>query len=177
MDTVSSLYERLNAIQERELACAVLRLLAGDEGYPQDHARATYGCARLPEDGEIDWRASTADIDRLVRALAPPFPGAFTYCQTRRWTVAKVAALNNMPIYEGRIPGRVINRSAKEGWVDVLTGDGVLRVLELRDECGGAVLPASVFKSTRATLGLSVSDLLARIQALETRLSALGTAV
>src|SRR5436190_9786350 len=52
-DTAYSLYERLNAIQERELGPAVLRMLNGDEGRPQDHSRATYGCARVPSDGEI----------------------------------------------------------------------------------------------------------------------------
>ena len=31
-----------------------------------------------PEDGRIDWRASARQIHDLVRAVAPPFPGAFT---------------------------------------------------------------------------------------------------
>ena len=54
-------------------------MLSSDMGRPQDHAKATYGCARIPSDnGEIDWSASTVVIDRLIRGLAPPSPGAFT---------------------------------------------------------------------------------------------------
>src|SRR4051794_413720 len=68
-DTAASIYERLDSIQERELGVAVARAVAGDQGIPQDRSRATYGCARVPDDGEIDWRKSTVEIDRVIRAL------------------------------------------------------------------------------------------------------------
>ena len=172
-DTAATLYERLNAIQERQLGDAVLRLLLGDEGRPQDHAQATYGCARVPADGEIDWRASTVTIDRLIRALAPPLPGAFTFCETERFTISRAAPVWDAPVFEGRVPGRVVGRSKAEGWVDVLTGDGVFACCELVDSSGNASPPALRLKSTRATLGLSTADLLDRIRALEARLTAL----
>lgn len=45
---------------------------------PQDLARGSYFGARTPEDGRIDWGRSAAEIHNLVRAVAPPYPGAFT---------------------------------------------------------------------------------------------------
>ena len=78
-DTVSSLYEKLNAIQREHLGAAVLRHLNGDDGDPQAAQNATYGCTRLPRDGEIDWTQPTRRIHDLIRALTPPYPGAFTY--------------------------------------------------------------------------------------------------
>jgi methionyl-tRNA formyltransferase len=45
---------------------------------PQDHALATYVAVRRPEDGQIDWHEPAEAIDRLVRALSKPYPGAFT---------------------------------------------------------------------------------------------------
>jgi methionyl-tRNA formyltransferase len=45
---------------------------------PQDHALATYVAVRRPDDGQIDWRQPAEAIDRLVRALSKPYPGAFT---------------------------------------------------------------------------------------------------
>ena len=33
---------------------------------------------RRPEDGRIDWRCPAQEIHNLVRAVAPPYPGAFT---------------------------------------------------------------------------------------------------
>jgi methionyl-tRNA formyltransferase len=45
---------------------------------PMNLAEGSYFGGRKPEDGRIDWRASARDIHALIRAVAPPFPGAFT---------------------------------------------------------------------------------------------------
>ena len=170
-DTVTSLYDRLNAIQERELGAALIRAVAGDGGIPQDSAQATYGCTRLPDDGEINWKQPTTALDRLIRALSPPFPGAFTHLETQRVVVVRAAPVSDPPIYRGRVPGRVVQRSRLEGWVDVLTGDGVLRVFELlpASSPGPPSKAAELIRSTRITLGLSRLELLQRITALEER--------
>jgi methionyl-tRNA formyltransferase len=172
-DTATSIYARLNAIQERELGPAVHRALAGAAGSSQNQAEATYGCARLPEDGEIDWRQKTIAIDRLIRGLSPPFPGAFTFLNGRRLRVLRAAPRHDAPRYEGRIPGRVVNLSRSEGWVDVLTGDGILRVHDVATDTGVTCAAATLISSTRMSLGLSRLDLLRRVEALEARLVAL----
>jgi methionyl-tRNA formyltransferase len=87
-DTVATLYARLNELQREALGPTVARFLAGEHGRAQDHARATYGCTRLPEDGEIDWSWPTRKIDALVRAVVSPFPGAFTYLRGDRLRVS-----------------------------------------------------------------------------------------
>jgi methionyl-tRNA formyltransferase len=170
-DTATSLYDRLNAIQERELGAAVVRAVAGDHGIPQP-GQATYGCARVADDGEIDWGQPTNAIDCLIRALTPPFPGAFTHLETQRLVIVRAAPLFDPPVYTGRVPGRVVGRSRTEGWVDVLTGDGVLRVFDIvpASPSRSPSPAASLIRSTRATLGLSRLDLLRRITALEERL-------
>jgi methionyl-tRNA formyltransferase len=45
---------------------------------PNDLAAGSYYGARRPEDGRIDWSKSAQEIHNLVRAVAPPYPGAFT---------------------------------------------------------------------------------------------------
>jgi methionyl-tRNA formyltransferase len=169
-DTVADVYRELNALQRDAIARAVRRRLAGDRGEPQDESAASYGCTRLPEDGEISWAGSTAAADRLVRALAPPYPGAYTFLGPRRLRVLRAEVRSDAPRYEGRIPGRPVGRSPADGWVDVLTGDGVLR-LHLVQFDGDEIRPAAeVIRSVKQTLGLNVQDLLARITALEARL-------
>ena len=44
----------------------------------QDLAAGSYFGRRTPEDGRIDWSKSAREIHDLVRAVAPPYPGAFT---------------------------------------------------------------------------------------------------
>jgi methionyl-tRNA formyltransferase len=173
-DTVADIYERLNEIQAESLADAVQRLLDGDEGCLQDEREATYGCTRVPEDGEIDWSASSTNVHNLVRALARPFPGAFTFYQGARLTVWRAKELAAPPRYEGRIPGRVVQVCRDGGFVDVLTGDGIIRLMEVERECGGSMAAASVIRSVKTTLGLRNAELLERIEQLEQQLKQLA---
>jgi methionyl-tRNA formyltransferase len=169
-DTVTDLYEKLNAIQASVLGETIKKYIEGYEGVPQDNSAATYGCGRLPEDGEIDWSSSTRHIYALVRALTKPYPAAFTYIGTRRMDILKAAPVLDAPRYVGRIPGRVIGRSAREGYVDVLTGDGVLRIHEVRFGDSTTRVASECITSTKLTLGLRIADLLTRLEALELRI-------
>lgn len=45
---------------------------------PLDLKAGNYCGRRRPEDGRIDWSADAWSIHNLVRAVAPPYPGAFT---------------------------------------------------------------------------------------------------
>ena len=175
-DTVADLYTTLNELQRQALGSTVARYISGYEGTPQDEARATYGCGRVPDDGEIDWSDSTKRTYALVRALAPPYPGAHTYLGTRRIVIVRASPLANAPRYVGRVPGRVVGRSRKGGHVDVLTGDGVLRIHEVMSGDSTTGPASGLIGSTRQTLGLRASDLLARIEALESRLGRVDSA-
>jgi methionyl-tRNA formyltransferase len=175
-DTVTQVYEALDEVQRRSLPDALLAALAGDPGREQDPSRATYGCSRLPEDGQIDWTAPTASADRLIRALAPPYPGAFTWLGLRRMHV--VQAVPDPPdaaLWEGRVPGRVVAVDRAEGTVDVLTGDGVLRLVRLRPEGERHPVPATqVVSSVKATFGLRTSDLVDQVHTLSGQVQILG---
>jgi methionyl-tRNA formyltransferase len=167
VDTVATVYDKLNAIQQQYLGELVVKVLNGYEGTPQNQAEADYCCTRLPEDGEINWSDTTRRIDRFIRALVSPFPGAYTYFQGKKLTVWQAQPLKDPPVYAGRIPGRVVGRSKAEGYVDVLTGDGVIRLLQVQLPGEESTPPARVIKSIKSTLGLQVSELLNRIEMLE----------
>jgi methionyl-tRNA formyltransferase len=174
-ETAGDIYSRLNEIQRRVLGETVERYLGGYEGVPQDAAAATYACARTPGDSEINWSASTDHIYAQIRtfhaALSIPYPAAYTYLKARRITVIGAAPARDAPRYAGRVPGRVIGRSTAGGYVDVLSGDGVLRIYEVMTD-DSVVQPASaVIRSTHQTLGLRAADLLARIDELSRQLA------
>jgi methionyl-tRNA formyltransferase len=170
-DTVADLYGRLNQIQEQNLGVTIVKAFHGYEGVQQNNSEATYGCTRLPEDGEINWLVSTRSIYCLVRALVDPFPGAYTYFQGKKLLIWQAKPVDNPPIYIGRIPGRIIGRSKTEGFVDVLTGDGVLRIIEVQMPGEERTAAANIIKSVKSTLCLQTSELLNRIQILEAQIS------
>lgn len=176
-ETVSDIYAKLNGIQRDILGATVERYLGGYAGVPQDESAATYACARAPADSEIDWSGPTDRIYAQIRAfheaLPEPYPPAYTYLETRQISIIRAAPVPDPPPYAGRVPGRVVGRSGAGGYVDVLTGDGVLRIHEVMTG-DLAVRPApAVIRSTRQTLGLGAAELLARIDALSRRLDQL----
>lgn len=65
-------------------------LLAGDAPHlPNDLASGSYYGGRKPEDGRIDWSKPAAQVYNLVRAVAPPYPGAFTDVGGTRFVIAR----------------------------------------------------------------------------------------
>ncbi len=59
----------------------------------QDHASATIGEQRRPEDGRIDWSWEPRRVFNFVRGLTRPYPGAFTEWDAKIVRVWKVRAL------------------------------------------------------------------------------------
>ncbi len=117
----------------------------------QDHSQATYACARNPDDGEIDWRRGTVEIDRLIRGLAYPYPGAHTTWRGQRLTIWEAEPVDLAPPYEGRIPGRLV--AFDQDTADVLTGDGVLRIHAVERQDGKREPAGAVLRSVRSSLG------------------------
>jgi methionyl-tRNA formyltransferase len=135
----------------------------------QNYQEGSFTCSRTPLDGWIDWGQPTRAIHNKIRALTHPYPGAFTVYKSKRLWILRAKPLNPEPQYVGRIPGRVVAVSLADGYVDVLTGDGALRLFEVQHEGESRAPAASVIKSVKATLGLQVADLLKYLERYEAR--------
>ena len=83
------------SLKVADAAALVLRrslpsLMAGNaKAIPLDLDQGSYFGRRRPEDGRIDWRRDARAVHDLVRAVAPPFPGAFTEVNGCRLAVLK----------------------------------------------------------------------------------------
>jgi methionyl-tRNA formyltransferase len=78
-DTALDVFRKVCGAAELLLYDAVPRLVDGTiEVTEQNLAGGSYFGARRPEDGTIDWSQTAQRIHDLVRAVAPPFPGAST---------------------------------------------------------------------------------------------------
>ncbi len=141
----------------------------------QSHTNATFTCARSPADGEIDWNTSSQSISRLIRALAPPAPSAFTYLHGSQLFIVEAYHVEQPQNYEGRIPGRVVDRAPASGTVDILCGEGILRIHRVRTSDGHDKPASAVVKSVRDSLGMNYSQEIAslrdRVERLESMLS------
>ena len=123
-ETAVEVFAKVSDAAETVLKRSLPHLLAGTASLKkQDLSKGSYFGARRPEDGRIDWSKSALEIHNLVRAVAPPYPGAFT---------DKMKILRTALSAERRAPAgkRGPYREGDE-WFAVC-GDGkVLRLLEL----------------------------------------------
>jgi methionyl-tRNA formyltransferase len=77
-DTAGEVFGKVTLAAELALDRVLPDLLAGRvTPRPQDLAAGSYFSGRRAEDGRIDWRQPALAIHNLVRAVAPPYPGAF----------------------------------------------------------------------------------------------------
>ena len=122
-DTVATIYAKINVTVKAKISTIVKKVLLGFQGRPQ-RGQPTYCVTRLPQDGLIDWHQKTIQIDRLIRALTKPYPGAFTYVNGKKLIIWIAETPQRPRRYVGRIPGRIA--LLHPGGVEVLTGDSSL---------------------------------------------------
>jgi methionyl-tRNA formyltransferase len=99
----------------------------------QDHSRATAFTARKPEDGLIDWNQPARRVLNLVRAVAAPYPGAFTTSNGKKLTVWKARVVSDTD--SGSQPGRVLETNSSE--ILVQCGRGTIALLQMETESKG----------------------------------------
>lgn len=135
--TARELYDRAVAEMARMLPPLVAQIAQGERpATAQDHDAATICARRRPEDGEIDWARPAAEIERLIRAVGPPYPGATTH--DARGQTVKVTQAKLHP-REDRFIGLAGQIQQIEGsTVTVMCGDG--RCVDLLEWSGAEKL-------------------------------------
>ncbi|SOE81773.1 methionyl-tRNA formyltransferase [Caballeronia arationis] len=89
-DTAAQVFDKTTVAAEQTLWRALPALLVGEAPHlPNDLATGSYFGGRKPEDGRIDWAQPAQNVYNLIRAVAPPYPGAFTDIGGERFIVAR----------------------------------------------------------------------------------------
>jgi methionyl-tRNA formyltransferase len=87
-DAALEVFRKVTVAAEIILARSLPLLIAGRERRtPQRIEPGQYFGRRRPEDGRLDWSRPAAELHNLVRAVAPPFPGAFADVDGERWSI------------------------------------------------------------------------------------------
>jgi methionyl-tRNA formyltransferase len=97
-DTAQDVFHKLTCAAERLLDRTLASLIDGSAvAVAQAEELATTFGGRKPEDGLIDWRKPAAAVHNLVRAVAPPYPGAFTSLRGERVFVHRTLLRETAP--------------------------------------------------------------------------------
>ena len=164
-DTAREVADKVTVAAEICLDGVLPALVAGAAPRrPNDIAHGSYFGGRTPEDGRIDWMQHARRIHDLVRAVAPPYPGALTHIGGAPARILRARLLD--PDAPAAPPSLAIDRrppaggahAQHDGDTSFITvarcgGGGTLRIdaLEiggrmtspalLREQHGGAPLP------------------------------------
>ena len=137
-DTALQVFQKVTVAAEMALNGVLPALLAGTaKAEKQDLSKGAYFGGRKAEDGVIDWSQSAQDIHNLVRAVAPPYPGATTILLGMPMRILQT--LPTKCSAAGGKPGFYV----KEGKAYAICGAGVLRVV--RFELNGIEMSAQAF--------------------------------
>ena len=124
-DTAFTLHHKLCQTARRVLEQALPAIERKEtHDVQQNESEATYFGRRTPEDSFLTWNRPATTLHNIVRAVAAPWPGAFSYSGTQKFTIwsSRVHAQN-----QTAQPGTVISVSplliaCSEGALEVVTG-------------------------------------------------------
>jgi len=128
-DTALDVSLKVAEAAQQVLRRSLPKLIAGTaNAHALDLAQGSYFGRRRPEDGRIDWRRGARAVHDLVRAVAPPFPGAFTDVNGCRLAILKTRVDEQGVRHAGSAPCLY---AADGAWyVDCVDGRR-LKILEL----------------------------------------------
>jgi len=138
-DRAIDVFRKVTAAAELLLDRSLAAVLDGmAQPHEQDLSQGGYFRGRTSDDGRIDWTKGAREIHNLVRAVAPPYPGAFTYLggQRLRLLRTRVERERSTPRPpQLRFDGQHLLAECADG--------GVLRVVEC--DVDGVPLPVGRF--------------------------------
>jgi methionyl-tRNA formyltransferase len=125
-DDAREVFSKVTVAAETVLSRSLPGLIAGTAPRrSQPVEPGQYFGRRRAEDGRIDWSWPARQIHNLVRAVAPPFPGAFAAVGGERWWIHKTRVESP----GAALPGAVVSPGhptlfGSDGRIYILCGDG-----------------------------------------------------
>lgn len=141
-DTAFEVFGKVTVAAEQTLWRILPALLDGSAPLlPNDLRQGGYFGGRKPEDGRIEWTAPAQQVYNLHRAVAPPYPGAFTDVGTARYVIGKARLSGPAPghlppglaVIDGNIVG-VCGDGRLLAISELLAGDTVISAAQLQQQ-------------------------------------------
>jgi methionyl-tRNA formyltransferase len=118
-DTAFEVFGKVTVAAEQTLWQVLPRLLEGSAPRRVNNlTQGGYFGGRKPEDGRIDWSEPAQQVYNLHRAVAPPYPGAFTEIGGRRFIIERAR------LHKGSLPSLPPGLAVVDNVIFGVCGDG-----------------------------------------------------
>lgn len=142
-DTAFEVFNKVTVAAEQALWRVLPSLLAGTAArLHNDLSKGGYFGGRKPEDGRIDWSQPAQQVYNLHRAVAPPYPGAFTDLDGVRYIIqrARLHGKNDNVALASLPPGLAVVDNCIFG----VCGDGRMLAISALTADGEAITAAQL---------------------------------
>ncbi len=97
-ETATEVFAKVSQAAVKVMQAALPELIQGHvPRKPNDLAQGSYFGGRKPADGQIHWNQTACQVHNLIRAVAPPYPGAFTEWEGQTRIVARSSLQGPFP--------------------------------------------------------------------------------
>ena len=97
-ETATDVFAKVSEAAVNVIRGALPALLQGKvTRQPNDLQKGSYFGGRKPADGLIDWNQTAKQVHDLVRAVAPPYPGAFSDHNGKTMIIARTSLKGHLP--------------------------------------------------------------------------------
>lgn len=147
-ENISQIKNKITEISKNMIKDNILKILNNSINLRKQPKEGTYGCARIPDDGQIDWMKDAKTIHNLIRASESTYP-AFTFLNSEKIYILDASIENDM--YYGT-PGQV-GMTFKDRSVNIISGKGAIRIKKIKKEDGTITEPKNILKNSKIRLG------------------------
>jgi methionyl-tRNA formyltransferase len=156
-DTAMEVFRKVTVAAEVALHRILPALIAGTAVHtPQDLSAGSYYGRRTARDGAIDWRRGAAAAYNLIRAVAPPYPGAYTQADGQPLRILRALGVATFP---GQSPPEgAATLRWHDGAVYAMCHDGALKLLQF--EFGADLTSAAAFHRHYGERALSLRSVM-----------------
>lgn len=97
-ETATEVFGKVSQAAVKVLDTTLPSLITGNiPRKPNELEKGSYFGGRKPADGQIHWNQTAKQVHNLVRAVAPPYPGAFTKHAGKTMIISKTSLNSQLP--------------------------------------------------------------------------------
>jgi len=118
-DTCKTIYYKTSVVMKRALLKLIPNILSNNFSRTPQSGEPSFYPKRTPDDGLIDWNKPLEEIHNFVKALAKPYPGAFSFIDKQKIMIWEAQPFDRKITFSDAKLGEIVEKFS--------TGDFVVK--------------------------------------------------